>query len=177
MRSMTGFGKARGGDETRHVEVEVRSVNNRFLKLQIRVPRELSACEGDIEKLVRKRLARGAVHLSLRLRDDAVAAGVRIDSVVADRLFREATELAQHLGLSHSPSLSDILSLPGVVVSADASDDVPTELQTLALDTVGAALDALQTMRETEGSTLGRELEVIRQRIGDNLAFVETRMP
>ena len=66
MRSMTGFGSATRSRAGLSVTVEVRSVNNRFLKLVVRAPSLLSAREHEIEALVKDRVARGSVTVMLR---------------------------------------------------------------------------------------------------------------
>ena len=66
MKSMTGFGRATYADRKLTVEVEIRSVNNRFIKIQTRMPDRLSAFQADLEALVRGALRRGSVSITVR---------------------------------------------------------------------------------------------------------------
>ncbi len=177
MRSMTGFGRASLHGSDRHIEVEVRSVNNRFLKIQMRVGRHLAAMEPRIESLLKERISRGTVSLVLRVEDDALPSGHRLDRALATRLHDEAKLLAQELGEDSTPSLADILKLPGVVVPSDSVDELPQALLDDLETSVRDAIDALVTMRTDEGSRLSKELKSITARIAVVVAQIKDRAP
>ncbi|MEZ6195007.1 MAG: YicC/YloC family endoribonuclease [Planctomycetota bacterium] len=174
---MTGFGKCLLRDEDREVEVEVRSVNHRFLKTQLRLPSSLQAIEGDLERLVKSRLERGSVSLALRLDGSRGAAPVRIDAAVLRSLHGEAVTLAEELGLEPPRRVERFLGLPGVVTSTEAPSADEDALAAQALSAAASALDDLVAMRGAEGATLAAELREIAGRIREGLDFVASRAP
>src|SRR5688572_32821726 len=68
MNSMTGFGRASGRDRKLDIDVEARSVNHRFLSVKISLPEDMSRYEGDIDRAVRTRMARGSVSITVTVK-------------------------------------------------------------------------------------------------------------
>lgn len=157
MLSMTGFGKARGESDRLTIEVEIRSVNNRFLKSQVKCPAQLKPLESTIDQALRKRLARGSVTVTMRLTETSNQTSLTLNGEVAKMLLQETSELAQHLGMP-SPTLSDILRLPGVVSVSESTDSLSDEEIVLIHKAVSDALDDLIAMRATEGAALKQDL-------------------
>lgn len=176
MRSMTGFGRCRRTDDERAVEVEVRSVNHRFLKLQMRLPRELQTLEPLIEAEVKKCVARGSVSLAMRLSEGKARTGVVLDQDLARQLYRDAAGLATELGLE-TPGFDGILRLPGVVRPAEADEGPDEALQVAVTATLGEALAGLVAMREDEGGRLLEELRRLKARIATEVDEVARRAP
>lgn len=161
--SMTGFGHAQASREGLTVAVEVRTVNSRFLETSFRLPRTLSAREGDIRELVRKRLTRGKVMLNATVeRDNASELPVSINPSAARAYYRLLTELRTAVGLRETVKLDHLLRFSDVLETREAADaDVAEwELFRQALD---GALGALLSMRTQEGGELARDF---RMRIG-----------
>lgn len=178
MKSMTGFGKALARDERRDVEVEVRSVNNRFMKTQLRLARQVQALEPELETLLRSQIDRGSVTLAVRIEERAVAADFRLDRGLIKRLHEESRELASELGLSAPDDLSAYLRIPGVLIEDAATHEDDAEaLSALVRDAVSEALNGLVSMRETEGATLARDLRLVTSRISESLTAVRARAP
>lgn len=175
MRSMTGFGRYRHVAEGRTVEVETKTVNHRFLKLSIRLPRDLAAFESDVEAGVRAKMRRGAVSLNIRVTEDEASSGHQLNQDTARRLYLSAKELAESLELP-PPTLAAIMNLPGVVGTpdAEAADDSVRETIKTA---VSSALDELIAMREREGATLQAELRSIAANIATHVEAVAERAP
>ena len=176
MRSMTGFATARQANDDRSVDVELRSVNHRFLKLQVRLPRELQALEAKLEAIVRGKVSRGAVTMTLRIGESSGASNIVFDRELARRLHLEAAELAQETRTT-PPELETILRLPGVVRQAEADENLEAQLSKLAEAAVAAAVDGLVRMREEEGERLRSELVRLKDRIAAVVAEVEKRAP
>src|SRR5690606_35714655 len=80
IRSMTGFGSASEQRDGMHYSVEVRSLNNRYFKATIRTPEEISGLEAELETQLRKRLARGSVTLTVKMRIMDAAAAHRVNA-------------------------------------------------------------------------------------------------
>jgi uncharacterized protein (TIGR00255 family) len=158
IRSMTGFGSGRGAAGAEEVVVEARSVNHKFCEVKIRLPRELSALEGDLGRAVKDRLARGSVEVTVRRAGPGGAVAPRVDAALAEAYARAYAEVAARLGLQGQVSLSDVIAAEGVIRLDDRDADL--EAARAAADrALGQALDALVAMRIREGEALRRDLE------------------
>ena len=164
IRSMTGFaslGRDNGGDR---INVTIKSVNHRFLDVQVKTPQSLAGLEARVRTLVQQRLTRGRVEVSL----SAELAPTQVREVVLDEALLErlvqAFAGARDRGLvSGELTIADVLRLPQVVEvrvrGADAPGVVSEALAALADQALGEALDSLVTMRTTEGAFLQADLE------------------
>jgi uncharacterized protein (TIGR00255 family) len=159
LKSMTGFGagRARVGDE--EFSVELRSLNHKFCEVKARLPRELSALEPVVSKLVKDRLARGAVELLVK-RQTATASGTvpTVDVALAREYARAFRELAEALGVPTDISWAQIATQPGVMKLEEKGMDVEAATQAVqaALD---QALAALEQMRRVEGEAIYADLD------------------
>ncbi len=164
IRSMTGFGSGRGASGGEELDVEVRSVNHKFCEVKVRAPRELAALELDAAKLVKERLARGGVDVSIRRAVPASGLAPRVDLSLAQSYARAFEEIRARLGLPGQVSLADVLGADGVVGLEERTLDVDAAREALRR-ALGPALDALVAMRALEGAALerdlGRRLDVI----------------
>ena len=150
MLSMTGFGKARSESDDLTVEIEIRTVNNRFLKCQIKCPSHLRELEPIIDAALRKSLHRGSVTVMLRVTQKEQGTDLSLDADLARSLIGQVNTLASDLN-QPAPTLSDILRLPGVVTATEANRDLIDAHKDLILATMNTALKDLVSMREAEG--------------------------
>ena len=153
--SMTGFGAAAHADNETSATAEIKTVNNRYFKLSLRMSDGYAVLEPRIETLIRESIARGTVSLSLRIRKKRKAE-YRIVTTVLQSYFKQLVDLGWN---EASTSLNNLLTLPGVIeTDAEQSDD---ELETV-WNTVQQALDGalgkLQTMRQAEGESMAADL-------------------
>lgn len=154
VRSMTGFGAARRESATTTVQIEARSVNNRGLSVAIRAPASLEAKQNELESLVRGRLERGTVNVTISVRRRRDAAPARISAAVVEDYVRQL----KAAGLPMSPEvLGHVLRLPGAVEDAPPAPSTDEELA-LVREALGEAIDALIVMREREGIALAADL-------------------
>src|SRR5690349_3400829 len=98
IRSMTGFGSASSSVEGAHYSVEIRSVNNRYYKSQIRLPEELQGLESDVDSAVARRLSRGSVVVSVRYSDSSADAAAQINTNAVQRYLEQLLAVP---GLNH----------------------------------------------------------------------------
>ncbi len=104
LRSMTGYGDARRQDDRLDVAVELRTVNNRFLKVSTRSPEAYAALEGDIERLIRDRITRGTVSVSLRVDSPTRQGRYAIDQTVLQGYWTQLSDLARAMNAAHRRS-------------------------------------------------------------------------
>jgi uncharacterized protein (TIGR00255 family) len=166
--SMTGQGVGKAESRWGQIAAEIRSVNNRHLKLQLRVPESLSTFESQIEAAVRNRVRRGSVHLTLKHSGSGNGSGYALQADVLESYVRQCHVVAERLGLDSRVAIGDLLALPGVVVEDNDFETrkIGAGLIDAAIAAVEAAMDCLHSMRAVEGENmrveLRRQLEVIR---------------
>jgi uncharacterized protein (TIGR00255 family) len=168
IRSMTGFASLTHEDEQGTIGITIRSVNHRFLDLQLRVPQFLGDLEPRVRGLLQKRLSRGRVELavSVHLRSTA-GPSVELNAEFVKALSG-ALDGAREQGLvSGALTPGDLLRLPQAVTIRERSTEVdPTRDALLVASvetTVGRAVAELEEMRVREGEHLRADLEGRRQ--------------
>src|SRR5271155_958516 len=114
---MTGFGEGRYQSEDLSLSIELRAVNNRYLKLAVRAPDPYHLLEAEFEKVVRQSVRRGSLQLNLRCERQAAAQDFRINPVAISSYIQQVRDVAEQLGLPDRGEcmLSQVLTLPGVV--------------------------------------------------------------
>ena len=161
MRSMTGFAAATVDDPRGTVSVTIRTVNHRFLDLQLRLPPALADLEPRVRALVQRGLARGRVELQVSLQPRTTAAPVVELNESFVMAVTSAIEVARAAGLVQGPlTPGDLLRLPQALAIRERPLDVEAGGGwTEALDAVVArAVAALDDMRAREGALLEGDL-------------------
>jgi len=187
IRSMTGFGRAAFQLENASYDVEVRSVNHRYLDAKLRLPRSMQGFESEVRGRIQKRFSRGKLDLSVTSpTGQAPEARVEIDFDAA-RGYLEAVAALEAQGVvAGSLDVGTLLALPGVSRFVEV-ELAPEFLREALLAAVDAALDALEAMRLAEGTALERELlgrvavveacaERVERRSGEVQAAVRERL-
>lgn len=150
INSMTGFGAAEGSSENTRIAVEVRSVNHRFFNPSLKLPSSLSHLEGELREILRTRVGRGHVTLTVRTETDSTST-TGINEERFEQALTALRALQVKYGIPDNPDLATILRIPGVIgMSADAPPVQRDEIKRVVL----AAVDALEQMRESEGAKL-----------------------
>lgn len=177
--SMTGYGEARQEDDAVSVAIEVRALNNRYLKVTLRAADPYNLLEPEVEKVVRRSVRRGTVQVNLRYDRQSAAGDFRINAMALGSYLRQVQALTQDLGLGElEPALvSQVLALPGVVAEsallpADVNRDWPRVEAVL-----DEALARLQAMRREEGQAMAQEFRTYRQQIADELERIRRLAP
>ncbi|HET6426089.1 MAG TPA: YicC/YloC family endoribonuclease [Planctomycetaceae bacterium] len=156
--SMTGFGEARAVVDGLHLSAELRSVNNRHFKLTLRSPDLLAPLEGDLERVLRETITRGTVSLFLRIDRGVDAASARLNVDVLAAYWKQLRDAAQKCGAPSPQSLSEVLSLPGVVDDGRGADADLAVIGPAVEKLVREALEHFQQFRVKEGAAMAAEL-------------------
>ena len=174
---MTGFGDARNQNERLSVAVEVRTVNNRYLKLMIRCPDAYAALEGEIEQVVRGVISRGTVSATVRVDRVGVENQYQVNRDVLQNYWRQLNQAAESLHTSTHPQLGQLLSLPGVISEDASSHTNPHDDWPLIRQTLGLALEKLSEFRAIEGESMLRDLRLNAGIISEQLNHVAELAP
>ena len=176
LRSMTGFGSATEEIDGARYTVEIRGVNSKYFKAQVRVPDDLLALEAEIESALSRRIGRGSLTATIRHLADASEGGVTVNVEVMARLVSSLESVSNPEDSRHSIDLARLLDIPGVLVH-EPVEDVVERARPAILKVIDLACDELIAMREREGELLRADLKGLLDSIGSRLAVVAERAP
>jgi uncharacterized protein (TIGR00255 family) len=158
LRSMTGYAQAQAVESGWSLRISVRSVNHRFLDLRLHVPEGFEPVEPRIRQIVRERVRRGHLDVTLHF-ELAGAAAIGINEEVAAAYMQAVNSLRKQFGIQAEPDLASLLRLPGVIGAPAASlDQEMARLEAAVARCLGEALDTLDLMREREADALREEM-------------------
>lgn len=177
---MTGFGEATQTGDQLTVAVELRAVNNRYLKVTLRATEPYNLLEPDIEKVIRRTVKRGTLQVHLRVQRPIQSQDYVINTVALRSYLEQVRGVADNLGLSESGQqslLAQVLALPGVVPEAahrayNAEEDWPVIERAIEL-----AVGRMQQMRLDEGRAMAAQLLHLRDHISGELTQIRRRVP
>ncbi len=150
-QSMTGFARGSVSTGAQTVTVECRSVNNRFLDIQFRMPETMREYEAALREQVNKAFSRGKLELTIRAHENASYSPVTIDRERLEAFQSAFAEISEALPESKTPDQLSVLLAPGVLVE-QASD---TEaLRSATTEALGQCLSELREQRLAEGQKL-----------------------
>ena len=172
--SMTGFAVASGATPLGTVTLECRSVNSRFLDLTLRLNEDLRFADPLIRETLQKRIARGKVEIRGYITPDENAAPARINSAVLNRLIEMQNTILEILPEAHKLTVSNLLAMPGVMVTDRPDQDAVTQAVSTVLNHL---LDAFTASRAREGDALANVLLNNCQQIEEVVTDIKGRMP
>jgi len=156
---MTGYSRVRSDDAGFSLSVAVKSINHRFLDLQLRLPPSLDALEGTVRRLVKEHVVRGHVEVSVSL-DRTAAAALQLNHPLLSAYAGACQKLHHDFGFVAQPDPVALLRIPGIIAGSDG--DIPgEEMERIARvieRAAGEALQSLNQMRAREGEALERDL-------------------
>jgi len=175
--SMTGCGDGTATEGRSACRAEVRSVNNRFLKVSLRAREGFSLLESRVEALVRRHVRRGAVQVTLEVTGPAAPAGRSLDAAQLDTYLGQLESLCAARNLPPPKSLDGLLGLPGILVESVPSAETVEAAWPLVERALSAALEGHDRMRRTEGEALARDMRAACQSIREVAAAIRLRVP
>jgi uncharacterized protein (TIGR00255 family) len=176
MNSMTGFGRASSRDRKFDIDVELRSVNHRFLSLKQSLPEELGRCEPEVEQMVRGTVVRGSVSLTVTVKS-ADSGRPRLPDLDALReVVTRLREVRKELKLKRDVELEDLLAVPTLWGSSNL--EAPAEeLWPRVKKLLAEALKALSAARAREGKAVEKDLRARLAAIEGRVEKVRERGP
>jgi len=175
--SMTGHGEAHRHADGVSVGVEVRTVNNRYLKFSFRATEGYQSLEPQVESLVRQHIRRGTIQVGLVVDRQPTAEDYRLNEVVLKGYLAQLERITGRPVEEASVPLASLLALPGVVREPTAELE-QIEAQWPLIETIlTEALKNLAKMRADEGRSMASDLAVNARAITAELAAVERRAP
>jgi uncharacterized protein (TIGR00255 family) len=164
---MTGFGRGAVQEVDFAVTVELKTVNNRFLDISLRLSGELQAVESTVKRQIGNRLSRGRVEVNLTY-ERTTEINYELNRPMITGYLAAMRQMQEEFSLSGEPDLNVVARLPNVLLPK--KDDLSEEFIVGVEKAVNSALDDLERMRENEGEMLHNELNF-------RLLEIENRLP
>ena len=168
---MTGFGRGTITEQTFAVTVELKTVNNRFLDVALKLSGEMQPLEATIKRVISNRLSRGRVDVNLQY-DRTNEVNYELNRPLITGFLAAMKDMREEFSLTGEPDLNVVARLPNVLLPK--KDDIGKEFVTGVEKALTAALDDLERMRENEGRMLKDELAGRLNEIERRLPAIET---
>jgi len=175
LQSMTGFGSAQGQCDGVEYSVEIRSVNHRYFKAALKLPEIWSSAEAQVEKILREKLQRGSITLSVRMKISDAKAAHTVNTEALGRYIDQVKTLRagdEELTID----LAVMLGMPGVC-NPPEMDDLRERTYDDLMRLISEAIDGLLEMRAHEGEAVQADLLKQCDQIDANLQVVTQRAP
>ena len=175
---MTGFGRAECQDGDYSYKAEIRSVNNRFIEINTRLPKAFLDLELPLKKLVKSHCARGSINVTITLANANGNPGdweIKPNLPLASQYVEALKEIQTSLGLEGKVNIDSIIGLRDIIKVEPVTIDPAKE--SLLLNIAESALASLQKMREEEGKYLQNDLSERIDTIEKHAEQIKTRQP
>ena len=168
VKSMTGYGKESLIIDSREYQVEIKSVNHRYLDISIKLPRSLSYLEEKMKKIIASKVKRGKFDVFVNfINNSTEGKNIKINTEIAKMYIKELKELAENENLISDINVMEIAKLPEVLNIQNTQDDdiIEKELGKVMIN----AVDNLISMRVAEGNKIEKDLierlEIINEKV------------
>jgi uncharacterized protein (TIGR00255 family) len=173
MNSMTGFGRAELVRKEYQLQIEISSVNSRFLEMVFRMPRLLAGVESQMKDLISAKVIRGKLTVTVNLEESPGRVGTAaIDPDITEAYYRQLVRLKKRLGIAGEIEFEDVIAHPELLVNPAMTLNEKRlwpDLKRL----VNRALADLVKMRRDEGRNLARDITSRLRRTGQLIAVIE----
>lgn len=157
IKSMTGYGRAKLSKDDREYQIEIKSVNHRYLDISVRIPKQLSYLEEIIKKEIAKKVKRGKIDVFVTFENNSLEGKeIKINTELAKAYINELKKLAEKENILSDIQVTEISKYPDVLNIQSSQDD--EKITEEVLETITIATDNLVQMRETEGNKISEDL-------------------
>ncbi len=171
MKSMTGFGRGAVTETDFSVTVELKTVNNRFLDVSLRLSNEMQPIEAEIKRLISSRLSRGRVDVIVQY-DRPEEINYELNRPMIVGYLAAMKKMREEFDLAGEPDINVIAKLPNVMISK--KDELSEAFAFGVATAVNSALEDLEKMRLSEGEMLKTELASRLDTIEQHLPSIES---
>ena len=157
VKSMTGYGKSSLSINSREYQVEIKTVNHKYIDTNIKMPRVVSYLEEDIRKMITSKLKRGKIDVSITF-DNYSKDGndIKINTEIAKLYIQNLKQLAEDENISANIEVTEITRLPDVLTIKSNLDE--NQIKVELLQTVEGAINNLINMRQAEGARISKDI-------------------
>jgi uncharacterized protein (TIGR00255 family) len=170
MKSMTGFGRGSVTGENFSVAIDLKTVNNRFLDIHLRLGTELSALEAVVKRRISARLSRGRVDANVTFERTGEVA-YELNRPLISGFITALRSMQQEFDLTGEPDINVLARLPGAM--QPVRDGLDGEMTAGVVKAIDEALNELEQMREREGEALATEMRGRLDEIAKQVPIIE----
>ena len=157
IKSMTGYGKSSLSINSREYQVEIKTVNHKYIDTNIRMPRIISYLEEDVRKLIASKIKRGKVDISISFENySSDGNDIRINTELAKMYIENLKKLAEEENISANIEVTEITRLPDVLTIKSNLDE--NQIKSELLQVVDEAVNQLINMRQNEGNRISEDI-------------------
>ena len=157
IRSMTGYGKQSLSVEKREYQIEMKSVNHRYLDINIKLPKSISYLEDTIKKEISAKIKRGKIDVFITFENNSQEGkNITINKELAKLYIEQLKELAQEEKILSNIEVMDIAKLPDILTVKNDEED--ERIQNELIEVVQGAISKIIEMKNIEGSKIEQDL-------------------
>lgn len=157
IKSMTGYGKANLTKNDRSYQIEIKTVNHRYLDISVKMPRQLSYLEEPIKKEIGNKIKRGKVDVFITFDNNSLEGReIKINTELASAYIKELKKLAESENILADIQVNDIARYPDVLNIENSQDD--ETIKNEILEVLKIAIDNLIQMRQVEGIKMAEDI-------------------
>lgn len=158
IKSMTGYGKSTLEINSRKYQVEIKSLNHRYLDISIRMPKQLSYLEETIKQQISSKISRGKIDVFISWENNSIEGRtIKINTELAKAYIEELRKLAKEENLSDNIEVNDIVKYPDVLIVQENQED--ETIKNEIVEVVNKAVNNLVEMKQTEGIKIAEDLQ------------------
>ncbi|MDO4778784.1 MAG: YicC/YloC family endoribonuclease [Tissierellia bacterium] len=173
IKSMTGYGKYQYMDEQLTLDLEIKSVNSRYLDINIKMPNQLNYLEDKIKKIIKSFIARGRVDVFIRTqRKNLFKSNVTIDYEIAKDMKEKLSNICNYVGIEDDVKLRDILINDDIITFENTGIDEDYMLNVIETS-IFEVIKKLDLMRKNEGEALYQDLDSNIQKLSAVVSEIE----
>lgn len=177
IKSMTGFGRSEIVKGNRKISVEIKSVNHRYLKAGIKMPKKLNVFESRMRDLLKKYATRGKIDIFINYEDDSESqVNLKFNQNIADEYMAIFNNMSEKYNLKNDMTVGGLARFPEVITMDEVQED-EEELWHFIEEAMKAALEQFVNTRILEGENLKKDLLGKLDHMEELVAFVEKRSP
>jgi uncharacterized protein (TIGR00255 family) len=178
VKSMTAYGRAEYRWNDLLLCIEIRSLNNRYRDINLKLPKIIQGIESELKSLVGARVSRGRVEIAVQLDSGAQESPVELalNDSLADSYVKIASELAKRYGLDGTLRAETLCQMKDVLIVKPLQFDIEA-LKVPIFDAMTEALDSFDQMRSAEGDAIRADIEMRLRTIQNYASQVESRAP
>lgn len=174
MFSMTGYGRATAENTLCSITIEMKSINNRYLDIYVRMPRQIMRLEEKVKELIKQEIQRGKLDVFVTLiLKDGVDKKLTLNRRLAEEYITIAREVENQFSLSGGIRTMDLLKFPDVIAVAENEFDEQEILELLNTATRQAVSEMVE-MRKKEGQALSKDISARCKILSENILHIES---
>ncbi len=174
MFSMTGYGRATAENTLCSITIEMKSINNRYLDIYVRMPRQIMRLEEKVKDMIKQEIQRGKLDVFVTLiLKDGVDKKLTLNRRLAEEYITIAREVENQFSLSGGIRTMDLLKFPDVIAVAENEFDEQEILELLNTATRQAVSEMVE-MRKKEGQALSKDISARCKILSENILHIES---